>query len=90
MKVAFTKEVIELFKDLGVFNSKLLSDLSETVTNKIPRGENEIDTSDDALSVSGRNISFIRDWKNGNVTILTNEEAHRLDMANAFRNGRLF
>ena len=90
MKVTFTNEVIELFKDLGVFNSKLLSDLSETVTNKISRGEHKIDTSDTMLSVSGRNISFIRDWENGNAIILTNNEAHRLDMADAFRNDRLF
>ena len=85
----FSENIVEMFKEMGLFNNKFINDLLRAIVS-IPRGKYEVDSSDNAIKVCGVHISFIRDWKTRNINVMTNDEAHRLDMADAFRKGMLF
>lgn len=89
MKVSFTNEVIDQFKEQGIYSAKFLSEISEKV-KAVPRGAFDVDSSDDSISVLGKYISFVRDWNSGLIIIMTNGEAQRLDMYDAFQKGTLF
>lgn len=85
----YSADIVEMFKDMGLYNSRFINDLSRAIVS-LPRCEYEIDSSDNAIKVCGVHISFIRDWTTGKIHVMTNDEAHRLDMADAWRKGCLF
>lgn len=77
MTVKFTEDVTKLLRDLGATDVDFDS-IAATV-QEIPRGQNDYDTSDNAISVGGLYISFLRNWKSGEIVIMTNDEARQLD-----------
>ena len=77
MKVGFTERVIEELRERGADN-KIFEDIAAAV-EKFPRGKYEIDRSDDAITVLGLPISFVRDHNEGEAIIMTNEEAQDVD-----------
>lgn len=78
MTVTYSLKVMQELSKRGA-TQEIFDKLGETVQN-IPRKAGlEVDTSDNAITVLGMPISFVRDHKNGEVHIMTNAEALQLD-----------
>ena len=49
------------------------------IVMSFPRSSFEVETSDNAISFDGVKLSYLRDWKNKEIQIMTVEEAKTLD-----------
>lgn len=82
-KVGFTNNVVSLV-NIYASNSNqdaniLFERLAKVVSSEIPNSDFEVDTSDDSITFAGVPLSFLRNWKKGEATIMTNTEAIGLD-----------
>ena len=76
--VTYSLKVIHELSERGA-TQEIFDMLGETVQN-IPRKAGlDVDTSDNAVTVLGMPVSFVRDHKSGEIHIMTNEEAQQLD-----------
>ena len=77
MRVTFTQRLAEELKARGA-EIEHFAQVAKAVADA-PRGEFEVDASDDMLTVLGVSVSFLRNHETHEALVMTIEEAHKLD-----------
>lgn len=84
--VSFSQEAKDLINMMAILNGATQGDAARDMTiigkriAEIPREKGlDVDTSDDCVTYYGKPLSFIRNWKDGTIMVLTVEEAKALD-----------
>lgn len=76
-RYGYTEKAAAMLKMAGA-DDAMMKDIASTIWN-LKRFGHDIDTSDNAIKFKGVQLSFIRNNKTGEVSILLPEEARRLD-----------
>ena len=77
MRVVFTQKLAEELRTMGA-TTEHYAQAAYAVTNA-PRGEFEVDASDDMLTILGMPVSFLRNHETKEALVMTLEEAQKLD-----------
>ena len=77
MRVTFTQRLAEELRAKGATTDHFAK-AAYAVANA-PKGEFEVDASDDMLSILGTPVSFLRNHETNEALVMTLEEAHKLD-----------
>ena len=77
MRVTFTQRLAEELRAKGAMTDHF-AQVAKAVADA-PRGEFEVDASDDMLTVLGMPVSFLRNHETHEALVMTIEEAQKLD-----------
>ena len=77
MRVTFSQRLVEAMRAKGA-ETYHFAQVAKAVADA-PRGEFEVDASDDMLTVLGMPVSFLRNHETNEALVMTIEEAQKLD-----------
>ena len=77
MRVTFSQRLVEAMRAKGA-ETYHFAQAAKAVA-EAPKGEFEVDASDDMLSILGMPVSFLRNHETHEAIVMTIEEAQKLD-----------